>query len=127
MRQPFLHPLTLGDVSDDRGELGTLVRLDGLDAGRHGHPPPVFVGDHALLVIIGPAIESPTQAANNLLCGADPTAFYALCRSLPLQQRPHPGDRSVENKARVPYRTRALFHLNRCRRMEGTYEAAAPR
>jgi hypothetical protein len=25
---------------------GTLVRLDGLDAGLHGHPPPVFVGDH---------------------------------------------------------------------------------
>jgi hypothetical protein len=84
MRQPFLHPLTLGDVSDDRDELGTLVRLAGLDAGLHGHPPPVFVGDHGLLVIFGPVIEPPTQAANNLLCGADPTVFYALCCSLPL-------------------------------------------
>ena len=82
MRQPFLHPLTLGDVSDDRDKLGMLVRLDGLDAGPHGHPPPVFVEDHGLLVIFGPAIEPPTQAANILLGGADPTAFYASCRSL---------------------------------------------
>src|SRR5215207_3387085 len=65
-------------------------------------PPPVFVEDHGLLVIFGPAIEPPPQAANILLCGADPTTFYASCRSL------YPSN-SDHIPVTVPSRTRPAF------------------